>query len=459
MVKFEGVRGLSYQGDIAIDAISFKPGRCSSKTPKPTTATTKKPATSLAETVQCNFDNGTMCLFINAKNDEFDWTLQNGKTASDNTGPLADVSGYGYYIYSEASNPRKKGDKANLVSPKLKSGQWCLTFSYHMFGSDIGKLNVHNDNMGDWQTIFTKSGNQGNQWKRAEIDVNLLNSSSIIFSTTRGNGWQGDIALDEISLIYIKCPTTPTLPPGSCGQKGPGLSDIAKIVGGQNARPGEWPWQVALVKKNFLTCCGALVSNQYIITAAHCVKASDWSRVKVRLGEHNTYFRERHEHDMDIMTNGITIHPQYSKTTLDYDIAIIKLKKSVSFTTKIKPVCLNTGIDFTGQRCYITGWGKLRSGGSTPKILQEAQVPIVTIEECKRIYKSKITDRMLCAGLANGGVDTCAGDSGGPLVCEHRDGSWYLTGITSWGRGCAKYYGVYTHVANLYSWITQITGL
>lgn len=46
-------------------------------------------------TVQCNFDNGTMCLFINAKNDEFDWTLQNGKTASDNTGPLADVSGYG----------------------------------------------------------------------------------------------------------------------------------------------------------------------------------------------------------------------------------------------------------------------------------------------------------------------------------------------------------------------------
>lgn len=85
----------------------------------------------------------------------------------------------GYYIYSEASNPRKPGDKANLVSPKLKSGQWCLTFSYHMFGSDIGKLNVHNDNMGNWQTIFTKSGNQGNQWKRAEIDVNLLNSSSV----------------------------------------------------------------------------------------------------------------------------------------------------------------------------------------------------------------------------------------------------------------------------------------
>ena len=70
----------------------------------------------------------------------------------------------------------------------------------------------------------------------------------------------------------------------------------------------------------------------------------------------------------------------------------------------------------TGQRCYITGWGKLRSGGSTPKILQEAQVPIVTIEECKRIYKSKITDRMLCAGFPRGGVDTCQGDSGGMKV-------------------------------------------
>ncbi|XP_046846328.1 trypsin-like [Xenia sp. Carnegie-2017] len=253
--------------------------------------------------------------------------------------------------------------------------------------------------------------------------------------------------------------TTPTLQSRSCGQKGRGLSDKAKIVGGQNAFPGEWPWQVTLMDEKGIFCGGSLVSNQYVITAAHCLKTSNWSRIKVRLGEHEICHYEGNEQDMDIKKNGITIHPQYNKKTIDYDIAIIELKESVNFTKRIKPVCINTGLDFTGQRCYITGWGTLQSRGLFPKVLQEAQVPIVTAEECKIIYKSTITDRMLCAGFPRGGVDTCQGDSGGPLVCKHRDGAWYLTGITSWGRGCAVSYGVYTHVANLYPWLAKITGL
>lgn len=75
--------------------------------------------------------------------------------------------------------------------------------------------------------------------------------------------------------------TAPTLQSRSCGQKGRGLSDKAKIVGGQNAFPGEWPWQVALMDKKGIFCGGSLVSNQYVITAAHCLKTSHWSRIKV----------------------------------------------------------------------------------------------------------------------------------------------------------------------------------
>ncbi len=73
---------------------------------------------------------------------------------------------------------------------------------------------------------------------------------------------------------------------------------------------------------------------------------------------------------------------------------------------------------YIGERCYITGWGRLSSGGSTPKILQEAQVPIVTPQECRKSYGSSITDRMLCAGYSQGGIDTCQGDSGGKMT-EH----------------------------------------
>ncbi|CAB3984832.1 MAM and LDL-receptor class A domain-containing 1-like isoform X1, partial [Paramuricea clavata] len=293
----------------------------------------------------------------------------------------------------------------------------------------------------------------------------------VVFSGVRGSSYRGDIALDEISITSGQCsgspgtpkPTvTPKPPSGSCGQKGYGLSDFPKIVGGQEATPGEWPWQVALLRGTFPFCGGSLVSNQYVITAAHCVKSTDWNRVTIRVGEHDMRVKEGHEQDISIARNGITVHPQYNSRTTDYDIAVIRLSRSVQFTQRIKPVCFNRGIDFTGQRCYITRWGRLQSGGSTPKVLQEAQVPIVTPQECKKAYgSSRITDKMLCAGYSQGGIDTCQGDSGGPLVCQHSDRSWYLTGVTSWGRGCASvgYYGVYAHVANLYPWVKQVTGL
>ena len=71
---------------------------------------------------------------------------------------------------------------------------------------------------------------------------------------------------------------------------------------------------------------------------------------------------------------------------------------------------------YPGQRCYITGWGRLSSGGSTPNTLQEAQVPIVTAQKCRESYGSGITDRMLCAGYSQGGIDTCQGDSGGEII-------------------------------------------
>lgn len=104
----------------------------------------------------------------------------------------------------------------------------------------------------------------------------------------------------------------------------------------------------------------------------------------------------------------------------------------------------------------LSGFGRLSSGGSSPRVLMQVNVPVVSQSSCKRAYGSSIHDSMICAGLKEGGKDSCQGDSGGPMVCES-GGKFYLEGVVSWGHGCAApgKYGVYARVRYLRSWIAS----
>ena len=160
----------------------------------------------------------------------------------------------------------------------------------------------------------------------------------------------------------------------------------------------------------------------------------------------------------EIEVEKIIMHESYHKpVSLAHDMALLKLKTPARLGNGVGLVCLPDSGNalVSGKRCYITGWGTLASGGSQPLYLQEASVPVVSDEDCKRSYGSnKIHESMICAGLDAGGVDACQGDSGGPMVCEF-SGKWYLEGATSWGHGCAAagYYGVYAKVRNMKSWV------
>lgn len=180
-----------------------------------------------------------------------------------------------------------------------------------------------------------------------------------------------------------------------------------------------------------------------------------------RLGAH---YRESGsvgtEQDVKIAT--IIRHPNYrDPKSYSNDIALLKLAEPAKLGRGINPVCLPDfrnplPLDDPTKKCWITGWGTLKSGGAQPNVLMEATVPLVSEARCKVVYPGQIGDSMLCAGLDKGGVDSCQGDSGGPLVCQFNN-LWYLEGATSWGYGCASpnKYGVYAKVRYLKNWVEE----
>ncbi|XP_036796039.1 transmembrane protease serine 6 isoform X1 [Oncorhynchus mykiss] len=233
----------------------------------------------------------------------------------------------------------------------------------------------------------------------------------------------------------------------------------SRVVGGVNATEGEWPWQVSLQIGGRHVCGGALVSSQWVVSAAHCfyddrLSPRAWT---VYLGK---FLLNRSSQMEDaIRVQQILLHQYYDDETHDYDLALLRLERPAAPGTLAQPACLPSP---THQQepellCWVTGWGALREGGTPSNVLQKVDVRLVSEEACFRSYGYMVTPRMLCAGYRSGEKDACQGDSGGPLVCQENSGRWFLAGVVSWGKGCgrADYYGVYTRVTKLTGWIKE----
>ncbi|CAI5676470.1 unnamed protein product [Oreochromis niloticus] len=239
-----------------------------------------------------------------------------------------------------------------------------------------------------------------------------------------------------------------------CGQ--PKLN--TRIVGGQVAPVGSWPWQVSLQRSGSHFCGGSLINSQWVLTAAHCFQTTP-AGLTVTLGLQS--LQGSNPNAVSRTVTQIINHPNYNSGTNDNDICLLQLSSSVNFTSYISPVCLAASDSsfYSGVNSWVTGWGNIGTGVSlpSPQNLMEVEVPVVGNRQCNCNYGvGRITDNMICAGLSAGGKDSCQGDSGGPMVSK-QNGRWIQAGVVSFGEGCAEpnLPGVYARVSQYQTWINS----
>lgn len=250
---------------------------------------------------------------------------------------------------------------------------------------------------------------------------------------------------------------------------------VPLIVGGKDAEAGEFPFMAALGWEESsgyeYYCGGTLISENFVLTAAHCTSRRGLQPAVVRLGDLNLKSSADDGNVKSIKVKNIIIHPGYAYPSHNDDIALVEMEERVpasSFNNFIRAACIwtRTTPDFDQNKAITTGWGDQQTTNASDK-LQKVTLELYENDVCKRNYKvdgrtlpGGILDNMLCSGFLPGGRDSCQGDSGGPLLTKKSQGNcehYHIIGVTSFGKGCAlrNVAGVYTRVASFIDWIEQ----
>uniref|UniRef100_A0A1B0DQX3 trypsin n=1 Tax=Phlebotomus papatasi TaxID=29031 RepID=A0A1B0DQX3_PHLPP len=235
-----------------------------------------------------------------------------------------------------------------------------------------------------------------------------------------------------------------------------------KIVGGNVVSIEEIGYQVSLNFYGAHRCGGSILSNKFILTAAHCTPSETDGREEFFTVRAGSNYSETEGQVLQV--EKIHRHELYDPESIDYDFSIVELKDDIVFSYASRPIHLpRAGDDIeNGAILTISGWGATKNTSESSYHVRAVDIPKVDQSECITSYETHgaITDRMFCAGYPEGGKDSCQGDSGGPVVKNGFYGQ-VLVGVVSWGKGCALpgYPGVYSKVSSVRDWIHSVTDL
>ncbi|XP_015598885.1 serine protease snake isoform X2 [Cephus cinctus] len=247
------------------------------------------------------------------------------------------------------------------------------------------------------------------------------------------------------------------------------------IVGGTRADPKEFPHMAAVgfqkgSQEIGWFCGGTLVSERFVMTAAHCTYSAEWGKAAwVRVGDLNLVSSNDNAKPQNRRVIERIKHPEYKRPSQYHDIALLKLESPVEFNAFVRPACLHTGNTLEAQtKGVATGWGHVEwqgDGGSND--LLKVTLSLVPQSSCNESFSSGTVDSkirfgivgdwQICAGEV--GKDTCQGDSGGPLAIFNTDHycMYDVIGVTSFGRLCGSIVpGVYTRVSYYVPWLESI---
>ncbi len=301
--------------------------------------------------------------------------------------------------------------------------------------------------------------------------------------------WAGTAAAGAAMLVLAGCSSgTTAAPQAPASAAATEAAQARALTNGTEATIDQAPWQVALVSSDDQDdlfaghfCGGSVLSEEWVLTAAHCMEGEDETSFVVAAGVDDLSTPEAGQ---VVAVEEVVSHPDYDPETVENDFALVRLATPLELRDNVEAIEIaedGSAWPEAGAEALITGWGNRCTGTDTsesclrdgeavadkPYVLMSGVVQVLNEpgEDCGEFYQDGYNgDVMMCAGAPIEGpdaftIDTCQGDSGGPLAID-ADGTWVLSGVTSFGNACGSGEpGVYARVSSASEWILSETAV